>query len=286
MKSKDSSVNGKELNSPSVRSYRILLRDREGELQSRPDPVSVEEPLEIRLGKDSLAVTMRTPGHDRELTAGFLATEAIIDSPDQIKEISPCQLPGLEGNIWNVVLQSGVEVSCGVMSRYGTISSSCGLCGKVSIEEIFQRFDGVEDKKKILVDESVIQSLPDKLREAQRQFDSTGGLHAAALFDKEGELLWLREDVGRHNAVDKVLGQAFLEGQWPLSEHLLMVSGRTSFEILQKSLAAEVPILCSVSAPSSLAVDFAQRSGQTLIGFLRPPGFNLYSHVYRVKLEP
>jgi FdhD protein len=168
--------------------------------------------------------------------------------------------------------------------RFGTISSSCGLCGKTSIDEIRQNFPAI-DSANFRIDIQRVLSLPEKLRTAQSDFARTGGIHAAGIFDSNGELKIVREDIGRHNAVDKAIGRAFFDGWLPLSQHLLLVSGRASFEIVQKALAAGIPVVAAVSAPSTLAVEFARESNQTLIGFLRPPSFNIYSHIERVILE-
>lgn len=255
-----------------------ILRWRKGEAPRREqDALAREEPLEIRVRGQSVAVTMRTPGHDAELAAGFLLTEGLVTRREDIVEIAHCQQGEAAqlGNTLNVFLAPSVTVDFEQLTRHVFASSSCGLCGKATIESVQQHFPPVSSAVRVTA-ETLLQ-LPTKLAAQQATFDQTGGLHAAALFTATGELLVLREDVGRHNAVDKVLGWAFLNGPFPLTDHILLVSGRASFEILQKALAARVPVVAAVSAPSSLAVEFAQRSGQTLVGFLRGAGMNIYS---------
>ena len=240
----------------------------------------MEEPLEIRVRGESIAVTMRTPGHDTELAAGFLLSEALIHHRDEIVEIAPCATAETAGNILNVFLRADVEFDVKKLSRHVFGSSSCGICGKASVEAVHQHFPPVESD--LRVTSGVIASLPEKLRAAQKAFDETGGLHAAGLFDRDGKLLAIREDVGRHNAVDKILGFAFFSDLLPLNEHLLMVSGRASFEIVQKALAASIAIIASVSAPSNLAIKLANESNQTLIGCLRGDCFNIYAKASRI----
>ncbi len=261
-----------------IGSEKIIRRKSDGELEYQPDDLTIEEPLEIRVGGRVLATTMRTPGHDEELAAGFLISEAIVRGRDEIAKIAI----GDENTI-DVDLASGVKVELNSVQRFGTISSSCGLCGKAGIDVIRQSFPAIRSTD-IRIDIGTLLSLPAKLREQQGDFTRTGGIHAAGIFDVDGKLIVAREDIGRHNAVDKAIGRAFLDELLPLDRHLLLVSGRASFEIMQKALAGGVPIVASVSAPSSLAVSFARESNQTLIGFLRPPSFNIYSHVERVKL--
>src|SRR5256886_11869349 len=262
-----------------IGSHKIIRRKRDGDLEYLPDELTIEEPLEIRVGRKSVAVTMRTPGHDEELAAGFMLSEAIVRGRDQIAIITPAT-----DNRITVEIASAVKVKLNSTKRFGTISSSCGLCGKTSIEAIRQDFPAIRSTK-IRVNIETLLSLPEKLRDAQSDFARTGGIHAAGIFDMNGELKIAREDIGRHNAVDKAIGRAFLDEQLPLHRQILLVSGRASFEIMQKALAAGVPIVASVSAPSSLAVEFARESNQTLVGFLRPPSFNIYSHIERVILE-
>ena len=256
----------------------------DGRARVRPDSLATEEPMEIRLvsgdARQTLAVTMRTPGADFELAAGFLYGEGIVSSPEDVKKISYCVDPDLDAeqqyNIVNVELRGDRDYDLRSLERHFYTTSACGVCGKASLEQLELRGCPVIPSGPE-VSAEVVYSLPEKLREAQGLFEATGGLHAAALFDAEGELVALREDVGRHNATDKLVGWAFLEGRLPLSGQIVMVSGRSSFEILQKCLAAGVPIVCAVSAPSSLAVDVARQFNMTLIGFLRGNRFNVYS---------
>src|SRR5438477_7377226 len=262
-----------------VGSQKIIRRKRDGKLEYLPDDLTIEEPLEIRVGRRVLATTMRTPGHDEELAAGFLISEAVVRDRSAIAKISR------DGDNRVIVgLAGDVKLKLNSAQRFGTISSSCGLCGKTSIDEIRQNFPAIESAN-VRIEIAKLLSLPEKLRKAQSDFARTGGIHAAGIFDLNGELKIVREDIGRHNAVDKVIGHAFLSRALPLDRHLLLVSGRASFEIVQKALAAGIPIVAAVSAPSTLAVDFARESNQTLIGFLRPPSFNIYSHIERVILE-
>jgi FdhD protein len=262
-----------------VDSQKIIRRKQDGELEYLPDDLTVEEPLELRIGRKTLTTTMRTPGHDDELAAGFLISEAIVREREEIANISSDR-----DNRVIIELKDCVKLKLNSTRRFGTISSSCGLCGKTSINAIRQNFPAITAKE-IRIDIETLLSLPEKLRNAQSDFARTGGIHAAGIFDVNGELKIAREDIGRHNAVDKAIGRAFLDGSLPLARHLLLVSGRASFEIVQKALAAGIPIVAAVSAPSTLAVSFARESNQTLIGFLRPPSFNIYSHIQRVILK-
>jgi FdhD protein len=259
-----------------------ILRYRVG---SPPEPatdeLSVEEPLEIRVRNRAVSVTMRTPGHDEELSAGFLLTEGIIHTRSDVVAVEPCA-HDRGGNVVNVVLSDAAKVDFEKLTRHVFASSSCGLCGKATIDAVHARFEPVESGD-VTVDAATLLALPDKLRAAQATFDRTGGLHGAAIFTSTGELIVAREDVGRHNAVDKVLGHGFLRRLLPFDRHVLLVSGRASFEILQKALAARVPLVAAVSAPSSLAVEFAADSGQTLVGFLRDGRMNVYSEPGRIK---
>jgi FdhD protein len=244
------------------------------------DPVATEEPLEIRIEGRAIAVVMRTPGHDEDLAAGFLLTENVVKHADELFEISVCPSASEgRGNTADVLL-SGVTVDWDSLTRHVFTSSSCGVCGKASVDAVFQTFPKV--KADWHVDAKIIQAMPAKLRARQSTFEQTGGLHASGLFDLAGNLLILREDVGRHNALDKVLGFALREYLLPLSRCMLMVSGRVSFEIMQKALAAGIPLVAAVSAPSSLAVQFAQESGQTLVGFLRGERMNVYAGAQRI----
>jgi FdhD protein len=246
------------------------------------DSLAVEEPLEIRVRGRSVAVTMRTPGHDDELAAGFLLTESILSTRAEVIEIAPClrQGAGMRANIINVFLAAGVKVDFDHLTRHVFASSSCGLCGKASIDAVHAHFPPVKQGGNVSA--ATLSRLPARLRSAQAIFDRTGGLHAAAIFDRAGKLVVLREDVGRHNAVDKVIGYGLLNGLLPYEDQILLVSGRASFEILQKALAGRIPVVAAVSAPSSLAQEFAQESGQTLIGFLRPGRMNIYTHPDRI----
>ena len=246
------------------------------------DELAAEEPLEIRLRGRPVSVTMRTPDHDDELAAGFLLTEGIITGRRDLVRIEPCSRNEQE-NVLNVVLGPEVAVDFGRLTRNVFASSSCGLCGKASIEAVHQSFKPVNSD--LLLDASTLLALPAKLRGGQTTFERTGGLHAAAVFDQAGELVVVREDIGRHNAVDKVLGHGLLHGLLPFDRHLLLVSGRASFEITQKALAARIPVVAAVSAPSSLAVEFARESGQTLVGFLRGSRMNVYAHPQRIDFE-
>ena len=261
----------------------------DGRMRVRPDALATEEPMEIRLltsgARKTVAVTMRTPGADFELAAGFLYGEGIISSVDDILKISYCVDAdvGVEQryNIVNVELRGGRDYDLRSLERHFYTSSACGVCGKESLEQLEIRDSpAIVDGPTVAAD--TITALPDRLREAQGLFDATGGLHAAGLFDKDGNLLALREDVGRHNATDKLIGWALMHGKLPLSENIVMVSGRSSFEILQKCLNAGVPIVCAISAPSSLAVDVARRFDMTLVGFLRENRFNVYSGPERI----
>jgi FdhD protein len=264
----------------SVGPGKIIRRKQDGSLEYFRDDLTIEEPLEIRIGRKTLATTMRTPGHDDELAAGFLISEAIVHDRSAIAAISTDR-----DNRVLVSLAGGVKLKLNSAQRFGTISSSCGLCGKTSIDEIRQNFPAIGSAG-VRIDIETLLSLPEKLRKAQSDFARTGGIHAAGVFDLKGAAKIVREDIGRHNAVDKAVGRAFLDKQLPLDRSILLVSGRASFEIIQKALSAGIPIVASVSAPSTLAVDFARESNQTLIGFLRPPSFNIYSHIERVILEP
>ncbi|MFC4950661.1 formate dehydrogenase accessory sulfurtransferase FdhD [Pseudonocardia sp. GCM10023141] len=255
---------------------------------SRPDSLAVEEPMELRIAGTPLSVTMRTPGHDVELAHGFLLTEGVITSAADIATARYCDSFDDDGrntyNVLDVALAPGVAPpSVGVERNFYT-TSSCGVCGKASLEAVRTRSAFPLDSDDVSVPVGVLTSLPDQLRAAQRVFESTGGLHAAGLFTAAGELLVVREDVGRHNAVDKVLGWALLDGRIPARECVLMVSGRASFELVQKATMAGVPVLAAVSAPSSLAVELAVDAGMTLIGFLRGESMNAYSRADRIPL--
>lgn len=249
---------------------------------SRPDALAVEEPLEIRIGGRAFAVTMRTPGDDLELAAGFLVSEGVISVAEDIATIRHCDQgkPAPSGNIVDVTLAEHTP-DPGTGRNFYT-SSSCGICGKESLEAVrtTARWDVSDDD--LSVTSELVAALPDRLREKQSVFERTGGLHAAGLFTASGELLCLREDVGRHNAVDKVVGWSLLMGRLPLRRHLLQVSGRTSFELVQKAWLAGIPLLSAVSAPSTLAVDLAAEAGMTLTGFVRGQSMNVYTGAQRI----
>ncbi|GAA2411817.1 formate dehydrogenase accessory sulfurtransferase FdhD [Streptomyces glaucosporus] len=279
-----------------VTERRRVVRVRDGAVSERPDTLVAEEPLEIRLNGEPLAVTMRTPGDDFALAAGFLVSEGVLGSPKELANIVYCagateQADGTTRNSYNVVdvrLAQGVpvpEATLGRLERSVYTSSSCGLCGKTSLDAVrtTTRWP-LAGGAPVRVDPAVLSALPDRLRAAQKVFDRTGGLHAAGLFTPDGELLDLREDVGRHNAVDKLVGRALTDGRLPLSETVLLVSGRASFELAQKAVMAGIPVLAAVSAPSSLAVDLAAEAGLTLVGFLRGASMNVYAGEDRLAL--
>ena len=273
------------------------------------DFLAAEEPLEIRVEDRSVAIVMRTPGEDRELAAGFLVTEGLVREANDIIDIRHrphCVLStneesnrregektsrkgpeviSSEGNVINIRLRNPDAMDLKKLTRHVFTSSSCGICSKASIEAVRQQFPAVEDDCE--VDPQILLGLPRALASAQETFKRTGGLHACALFDLSGNLLALREDVGRHNALDKVVGWALLGNRLPLRQHILLLSGRTSFEMMQKALAAGIPIIAAISAPSSLAAEFAHDSNQTLVGFLRGERMNIYAGVSRVRqFEP
>ena len=261
----------------STRPVRIVRFDGEAAPVATDDSLAVEEPLEIRVGGRSVAVVMRTPGHDRELAAGFLVTEGLLHRPEQVLDMVYCRGDDAapEPNVLDVILAPGATVDLARLSRHVFTSSSCGICSKASIDAIRQQFPAVEPGRPPRRD--VLTALPDRLRAAQAAFAQTGGLHASALFTAAGELVEVREDVGRHNALDKVIGRAFLDGRLPLADHVLLVSGRVSFEIMQKALAGGIPWVVAISAPTSAAVEFARASGQGLVGFLRGTRMNVYA---------
>ncbi|MEQ8363482.1 MAG: formate dehydrogenase accessory sulfurtransferase FdhD [Cyclobacteriaceae bacterium] len=256
-----------------------------------PDLMAVEEPLEIRIGygalgerqQKSLSVTMRTPGHDYELATGFLFTEGIIDTFDQVESIKYCEDVGRleeKENVVRIELKPEVNLDLEKLQRNFYTSSSCGVCGKSSIEAVHVTCRKIQDN--IKVDKKVINGLSDKLRDAQQIFEHTGGLHAVGLFDLNGKLLLTREDVGRHNAMDKIVGACLFKKEIPLSERIIMVSGRASFELVQKALRAGIPVMAAVGAPSSLAVTLAKDLGMTLMGFVRGTSFNVYCGSQRI----
>jgi FdhD protein len=262
---------------------KINLDDR-ADPRRRPDDLAAEEPLEIRVRKAPIAVTMRTPGQDIDLAMGFLLSEGIIGSAGDVVTAQLCAGTDTPNtyNVVDIVLGADVPPPVTDPSRNFYTTSSCGVCGKASIDAVRTRslFDVAGDP--VEVPARVLAELPDKLRAAQRTFDRTGGLHAAGLFTAAGELLVLREDVGRHNAVDKVIGWALRAGRLPLTGHVLLVSGRASFELTQKAWMAGLPLLAAVSAPSTLAAELADEAGMTLVGFLRGPTMNVYAGAQRV----
>ncbi len=260
---------------------------------NRDDVVATEEPLEIRLSyaqpdgrraQKSISITMRTPGSDEELAAGFLLTEGIIAGPAELDAIGPCGPPAANGliNVVRVDLAPGVEVDLARLERHFYTSSSCGVCGKASLEAVAVqgRYDLRGNALQIGADN--LGALPERLRGMQSVFDRTGGLHASGLFDAAGQVRASREDVGRHNALDKLIGRALLKDELPLSDCGVVVSGRASFELMQKAMMAGIPILAAVGAPSSLAVEFAEEFGMTLVGFLQANRFNAYSRRDRI----
>ena len=255
----------------------------------RPDKLATEEPMEIRVhgpGQEprALAVTMRTPGNDFELAVGFCRTEGILANFDELDTVAYCV--GGEGtqeyNVVTVRLRRPVDDREAEARRFA-VNASCGICGKATLDDVEQHCAPVATGPTVA--RSVLASLPELLRAEQRVFDATGGLHASAVFDRDGTLLSIREDIGRHNALDKIVGHALLEQRLPLSSEILLVSGRVSFEIVQKAAMAGIPVMCAVSAPSSLAVDAADRLGQTLVGFLRGGRANVYTHPERIDLD-
>ncbi len=265
-----------------------IVAIRGSELEYRADRVVGEEPLEIRAagpGQDpvAIAVTMRTPGFEDELAVGFLRTEGLIEGPEvlRIERGDPDEMNQPDDQV-TVRLARPFDASV-VAERHFVATASCGICGKASLDEVAIRSDPIPPGP--VVRRSVVLALPDLLRAAQRAFDETGGLHAAALFTPSGELIAVREDVGRHNALDKLVGSQVLAKAMPLHDRILMVSGRVSFEIVQKAAVAGIPIICAVSAPSDLAIEAADRLGLTLVGFLRGDGFNVYAHDERIDLR-
>jgi FdhD protein len=248
------------------------------------DHLAVEEPLEIRIHDEPVAITMRTPGDDFALAAGFLFSEGLLKGPKEIGSLRYCentQHPELK-NVVNLTFASGHKPDLARLHRNFYSSSACGICGKTSIDQIKTLAKPIDAKIKVKLD--VVYSLGHSLRKAQTLFEKTGGLHAAGVFDEHGVLYVLHEDVGRHNAVDKAVGHMLIQDRVPLDHHLLMVSGRASFEIVQKAVMARVPIVCAVSAPSSLAVETAREFGITLVGFLREDDFNVYTHAERIEV--
>ncbi|WP_330308677.1 MULTISPECIES: formate dehydrogenase accessory sulfurtransferase FdhD [unclassified Streptomyces] len=278
-----------------VTERRKVIRIRDGAVSTRPDTLVAEEPLEIRLNGKPLAITMRTPGDDFALAAGFLVSEGVLGEADELQNIVYCAGATVDGsNTYNIVdvrTAPGVVIPDISLERNVYTTSSCGLCGKASLDAVrttarWTIDDTLGDTTPpVRLEPELLAGLPDRLRAAQRVFDRTGGLHAAALFTEEGELVDIREDVGRHNAVDKLVGRALQNGTLPLSRTVLLVSGRASFELAQKAVMAGIPVLAAVSAPSSLAVDLAAETGLTLVGFLRGASMNVYAGEHRIALR-
>ncbi|HWY86129.1 MAG TPA: formate dehydrogenase accessory sulfurtransferase FdhD [Gemmataceae bacterium] len=264
-----------------------VCRVSDAGLAVQSDLLAVEEPLEIRLvcdvdggrGHRVVSITMRTPGHDRELALGFLFTEGIVAAREQVLAVHPCK----SGNAVRVDLAPGVDVDLARLERHFYTTSSCGVCGKTSLDAVRVCARQRLPEGRPIVEAAVVQRLPGVLRGAQTVFDRTGGLHAAALFDPSGNLLCLREDVGRHNALDKLIGAQFLAGRTALSEAVLLVSGRASFELVQKAVMTGIPVLAALGAPSSLAVKLADEHGLTVLGFVRPDCFNIYTGGQRIR---
>ncbi|MEU5952816.1 formate dehydrogenase accessory sulfurtransferase FdhD [Streptomyces sp. NPDC047525] len=278
-----------------VTERRRVIRIRDGAVTERPDTLVAEEPLEIRLNGKPLAITMRTPGDDFALAAGFLVSEGVLGSADELQSIVYCAGATADGvNTYNVVdvkTAPGLVLPDITLERNVYTTSSCGLCGKASLDAVrttarwaIDDTDGGSTPP-VRLGTELLACLPDRLRAAQRVFDRTGGLHGAALFSEDGELLDIREDVGRHNAVDKLVGRALQDGRLPLSRAVLLVSGRASFELAQKAVMAGIPVLAAVSAPSSLAVDLAAETGLTLVGFLRGSSMNVYAGEHRITVR-
>ncbi|WP_141012657.1 formate dehydrogenase accessory sulfurtransferase FdhD [Nocardioides sambongensis] len=265
---------------------RRIVRIRQGAVVDRADTLAVEEPMEIRVAGRALAVTMRTPGDDFDLAVGFLVSEGVVRSTEDVVSARYCAGATEDGsntyNVVDVVLDPSVPPIATSVERNFYTSSSCGLCGKASLDSVRTAITWSVARDPLRVSTAVLADLPHRLRAAQRVFDRTGGLHAAALFTADGELMHVREDVGRHNAVDKVVGHAARTGMLPLRGTILMVSGRASFELVQKAVMAGIPMLAAVSAPSSLAADLAEENGLSLVGFLRGDSMNVYAGAERV----
>ena len=262
-------------------------------VRTKNDILAIEEPLEIRLGfsengkfqHKAISITMRTPGNDFELAAGFLFTEGIISSKNQIAEIKHCGKFNQPTNTVRIDLHPEIKINLKKLERHFYTTSSCGVCGKSSIEALSTGASAIPKTNLTSVSAEIIHKMPETLRKYQKVFDETGGLHASALFDYEGNLLEIREDVGRHNAVDKLIGGQFLKKKIPLDDKILFLSGRASFELVQKAVMAQIPIIAAVSAPSSLAVETAKEFDITLLGFVRNEKYNIYSGNKRIVYE-
>ena len=271
-----------------VANWTVTAVRKDGSFASKPDVLVTEEPLEIRAESPSqhaqpIAVTMRTPCHDFELAVGFLFTEGMIKRSDDVRTVRYCQLPDSAEQQFNVVTVSLSAPFDEALSRRGMVTSaSCGICGTTSIEQLSQTVSPIDSEIGPVISSAMLISLPDIVRKAQPTFDRTGGLHAAGLVDAQGVAFCVREDIGRHNAVDKVIGKAVLENKLPISNHALVVSGRLSFEIIQKAAIAGISFIAAVGAPSNLAVQTADDLGITLVGFVRDGTANIYTHKHRI----
>lgn len=271
-----------------VANWTVTVVRKDGSRATKPDVLVTEEPLEIRAESPSqevqpIAVTMRTPGHDFELAVGFLFTEGMIKHSDDVRTVRYCQLPDSAEQQFNVVTVSLAAPFDEALSRRGMVTSaSCGICGTTSIEQLAQTVSGIDPNKGPVLTAKMLVALPEIIREMQPTFDRTGGLHAAGLVDASGDAYCVREDIGRHNAVDKAIGKAVLDGKLPISNHVLVVSGRLSFEIIQKAAMAGIAFIAAVGAPSSLSVETAENLGITLVGFVRDGTANIYTHAHRI----
>lgn len=271
-----------------VANWTVTVVRKDGSRATKPDVLVTEEPLEIRAESPSqevqpIAVTMRTPGHDFELAVGFLFTEGMIKHSDDVRTVRYCQLPDSAEQQFNVVTVSLAAPFDEALSRRGMVTSaSCGICGTTSIEQLAQTVSGIDPNKGPVLTAKLLVALPEIIREMQPTFDRTGGLHAAGLVDASGDAYCVREDIGRHNAVDKAIGKAVLDGKLPISNHVLVVSGRLSFEIIQKAAMAGIAFIAAVGAPSSLSVETAENLGITLVGFVRDGTANIYTHAHRI----
>jgi len=271
-----------------VANWAVTAVRKDGSFASKPDVLVTEEPLEIRAESPSqeaqpVAVTMRTPGHDFELAVGFLFTEGMINRSDDVRTVRYCQLPDSAEQQFNVVTVSLSAPFDEALSRRGMVTSaSCGICGTTSIDQLAQITSRIDLAVGPVITSALLISLPDVIRQAQPTFDRTGGLHAAGLVDAQGVAFCVREDIGRHNAVDKVIGKAVLDGKMPIANHVLVVSGRLSFEIIQKAAMAGIAFIAAVGAPSNLAVQTAEDLGITLVGFVRDGTANIYTHKHRI----
>lgn len=272
-----------------VANWSVVAVRKDGSQASKPDVLVTEEPLEIRVespqqSAQPVAVTMRTPGHDFELAVGFLFTEGMVSRPADVKSVRYCQLPDSTEQQFNIVTVSLTKPFDEALSRRGMVTSaSCGICGTSSIEQLAQNVSRIDSGIGPIVTAEILTSLPEIIRRAQPTFDRTGGLHAAGLVDSTGDAYCVREDIGRHNAVDKVIGKAVLDSRVPIDGHALVVSGRLSFEIIQKAAMAGISFVAAVGAPSNLAVETAEELGITVVGFVRDGAANIYTHKHRIR---